>query len=173
MGKILLFWKSISIFIFCYRFQNKNNFDESLRNFINQIQVHIINYLGTSFPPNHLQVQTEHLEEKAQRIDEHPSSSYSMVPLSLTPSRTTTLKKNLGSNASGNMFQRTNTLQSLNLPGESSNNQNLKRSLNDPNLGYIPKLMKHTHFQVYYFSFKVQFRSLCFSSRIRMLSLVC
>ncbi|CAF3720205.1 unnamed protein product, partial [Rotaria sordida] len=91
-----------------FEFKNKNNFDESLRKFIDQIQVHMINYLGNLPPPNHSQgqalkdsnkMQVEHLEGKAQQIDENPSSCYSMAPSSLTPSNTTTsTKDNLGFN---------------------------------------------------------------------------
>ncbi|CAF3138094.1 unnamed protein product, partial [Rotaria sp. Silwood2] len=56
-------------------FKNKNYFDKSLRKFIDQIQVQIINCLGNSTPSNHSQAQAlrdlnkmqmEHLEGKAQ-----------------------------------------------------------------------------------------------------------
>jgi hypothetical protein len=50
MSKILLFWKSISIFIFIYRFKNKDNFIDSLQKFIHKIQVDINNYLVNSPP---------------------------------------------------------------------------------------------------------------------------
>ncbi|CAF4548947.1 unnamed protein product [Rotaria sp. Silwood2] len=58
-----------------YEFKNKNYFDKSLRKFIDQIQVQIINCLGNSTPSNHSQAQAlrdlnkmqmEHLEGKAQ-----------------------------------------------------------------------------------------------------------
>jgi hypothetical protein len=57
MSKILLFWKSIFIFVFYYRFKSKNSFDGSLQKFIDRVQVHISNCLDNLPPPNHLQVQ--------------------------------------------------------------------------------------------------------------------